>query len=182
MTALSVKPCQTGEPEGMCCRLLAADGAAVRALKGERPNGVSEMPDPEAAEYLAKHQTKALGSDVINAVKNHYDGTQEEHVQPASTDSHATTEEHVTEVRHHDLQIARHSSKVACTLPPLLHTTDCAGLSPRSLPLQGGSAAVLKHFFACLFYLRDEIRPSWLRIWALKHWSGKQGRRLLQDI
>ena len=45
----------------MCCRMLAADGAAVRALKGDRPNGVSEMPDPEAAEYLAKHQTKAWG-------------------------------------------------------------------------------------------------------------------------
>ena len=58
----------------------------------------------------------------MNAVKNHYEGTQEEHVQPASTDSHATIEEHVTEVRHHTSCSHAMPLKMAWALPPLLCT------------------------------------------------------------
>ena len=124
-----VLPGRGASREGMCCRMLAADDAAMRALKGERPNGVSEMPDPEAAEYLAKHQTKALGGDVMNAVKNHYNGTQEEHVQPASTDSHATIEEHVTEVRHHSPDCTPLLQDRLAASSFALHKPHCPGLS-----------------------------------------------------
>lgn len=68
-----------------------------RRLEGHRSNGVSEMPDPEAAEYLAKHESGDLGKDVLNAAVTHYNGTQGGSVHPLSTDSQATREEHVTE-------------------------------------------------------------------------------------
>lgn len=78
--------------------LLGASKHSKRGLVSERPNGVSELPDPEAAEYLSEHQSKDLGADVLTAAKLHYNGTHGGPVHPLSTDQAATTEEHATQV------------------------------------------------------------------------------------
>ena len=67
-------------------------------MRNARPNGVSEMPDPEAAEYLSQHQSQDLGADVVNSARMHYNGTEHGEHKPASTDRHATIEERMNPV------------------------------------------------------------------------------------
>lgn len=98
MIVVCVPRNSAGHRELCVCRLLTRGLVSSRGLVGGRPNGISEMPDPEAAEYLAEHQSGDLGSDILTAAKLHYNGTQEGAVHPLSTDRHATIEEHITQV------------------------------------------------------------------------------------